>query len=151
MNRALQRKIFAGCRELGLSKEARHDLQLAETGKASLSDMTETELKLVLERLKKDGFNPVSKPRKGPAKASRGDLRFVHVLWRLLGEKGVLKDPSRAGLNAFVRSQFGESWKSVPADIDMLRNGGKINQVIQALKAWGEREGVELDRDRLKR
>lgn len=148
MSRALQRSIFAGCRALGLDDQARRDLQLAETGKASMRDMDETDLQKILKRLKRDGFEAGLKaPRKGKL-ASRGDLRFVHVLWRLLGEAGVLRDPSRAGLNAFVRASFGKSWGSVPADIDMLRDAQKIDAVIQALKQWAAREGVVLNTGR---
>lgn len=146
--RSLQRMIFAACRELGLDDEARHDLQLAVTGKASLSDMTEVELKAVVDRLKRDGFNADFKGRKGRPKAERGDLRFIHVLWRLLGEAGALGDPSRAGLNAFVRKSFGDHWGTVPADIDMLRDAHRIDQVIQALKAWAARKGVQIDTGR---
>lgn len=142
--RSLQRMIFAACRELGLDDEARHDLQLAATGNASLSDMTEAELKLVVDRLKQNGFKPDFKGGQKRGAAPRGDLRFAHVLWRLLGEAGALRDPSRAGLNAFVRQSFGRNWGSVPADFDMLRDAGQIDQVIQALKAWAAREGIVL-------
>lgn len=151
MNRALQKLIFAGCRDLGLDADARHDLQLAATGKTSLSDMTDAEMKLVIERLKKAGFKVGSNVKQKRPAASRGDLRFVHVLWRLLGEAGALSDPSRAGLNAFVRSSFGEAWGSVPADIDMLRDAARIDQVVQALKSWARRKGVGLDHGRMQR
>jgi phage gp16-like protein len=56
MNRQLQRTIFAACRELGLDSDARHDLQLRVTGKDSLSDMTDDEMKAVLDDLKSRGF-----------------------------------------------------------------------------------------------
>lgn len=151
MTRRLQQLIHVGCRELGLGPEARHDLQLAETGKASLRDMTEPELTKVLDRLKKDGFKPASTDRKARPKAPRADLRLIHVLWGKLGEAGKLDRPGRAGLNAFVRSRFGNAWGSVPADIDMLRDWAQIDAVIQALLKWCDREGVELDRERLGR
>lgn len=145
MTRALQRKIFVGCRELGLDQAARRGLQLAVTGKASLSDMDETELKAVIKRLENDGFKPSSKGRKKPAKAPRPDLRLIHVLWRKLGEADALKDPSRAGLNAFIRTRFTSVWGSVPADIDMMRDAGQIDQVVQALKSWGQRVDIDFD------
>jgi len=56
MSRALQQKIHVGCRQLGLDADARRDLQLVVTGKASMSDMSDTELKSVLKRLEKEGF-----------------------------------------------------------------------------------------------
>lgn len=148
MTRSLHRLIFAGCKSLGLDTDARHDLQLAVTGKASLSDMTEAELKAVVERLKRDGFNADFNGRKKRPRAERGDLRFIHVLWKLLGEAGALSDPSRAGLNAFIRKSFGDHWGTIPADIDMLRDAHRIDQVIQALKSWAARKGVKLDTGR---
>lgn len=146
MTRALQKMIHVGCRELGLDRDARHDLQLAVCGKASMSDMTEAELKSVLDRLKKSGFKVSSKGRR-PA-APRADLRLVHVLWKKLGDAGALDRPGRSGLNAFIRTRFGDAWASVPADVDMLRDPEQIEAVIAALRAWGKRAKIQFDWDR---
>lgn len=142
MKRDLQKKIHVGCRALGLDRYARRALQLAETGKASMADMNTAELNLVLNRLKDDGFKVQAKGKTRPL-ASRPDLRLVHVLWKKLGEAGVLEDPSRKGLNRFIRARFQKVWGHVPLDVDALRNHEEIDQVIQALKAWGQR--VEID------
>ena len=152
--RNLQRMIHVGCKQLGLDETTRHDLQLVATGKASMSDMTEIELKTMVAALKERGFRPVgetcSRGRKGPVKggfkpaAPRADLRFVHVLWRKLGEAGALKRPGRDGLNAFIRSRFVGKWQSVPIDVDALRDAGQIDDVVQALKAWCRRAGVKI-------
>lgn len=145
MTRSLQRKIHVACRELGLDNDARRDLQLVATGKASMRDMDETDLQRVIDRLKASGFEEKKPgPRKHKA-APRADLRLIHVLWRKLGEAGVLDRPGRAGLNAFVRSQFGETWSSVPADVDMLRDWKQIDAVINALVSWGKRAKIEFD------
>ena len=144
MSRALQRKIHVGCRELGLDNDARRDLQLAATGKASMTDMSETELKAVLKRLHDGGFKASSGGKKH-AKATRADLRLVHVLWRKLGEAGQLRDPSRRGLNKFIRERFGKAWSNVPADVDMMRDHMEIDQVIQALKSWGQRVDIDFE------
>lgn len=144
--RPLQRMIHAGCRKLGLDDDTRRDLQLVATGKASLADMTEAELLLVVEALKQRGFTTGFKGAvKGRrAAAPRADLRFVHVLWSQLRTAGALKRPDRAGLNAFVRSRFENKWQSVPIDIDALRDAGQINDVIRALKDMCRRHGVAL-------
>ena len=146
--RALQKKIHIACRDLGLDVDARHDIQLVACGKASMSDMNTAELQLVLDHLVdrgwKGGFKPGSNGRYKAA--PRADLRLTHVLWRKLGDADKLHDPSRAGLNAFVRSRFEDSWKSVPIDIDTLRDAGQISQLINALKDWCRREGVALDK-----
>lgn len=143
---ALQRMIFVGCKQLGLDDDARHDLQLQATGKASLSEMTEDEKKRVLDRLKLAGFNPKVQRKAAKAKrAPRADLRLIHVLWAKLGETGALRDPSRKGLNAFIRARFEKAWQTVPADVDMLREWHQVDDVIQALKAWAHREGADFD------
>ena len=146
--RALQRQIHVACRQLGLDSDTRHDLQLQATGKASMKDMTLGELLSVVAALEqrgfKPGFKPGSKGRRAPA--PRPDLRYVHKLWSLLGKSGALREPGRAGLNAFIRSRFGASWGSVPADVDMLREWAQIADLIDALKAMCRRAGIEVDR-----
>tara|TARA_R110002094_G_scaffold160396_10_gene145820 strand:- start:5206 stop:5643 length:438 start_codon:yes stop_codon:yes gene_type:complete len=144
MTRALQNMIHVGCRELRIDSDARRALQLEVCGKTSMSDMTEADLKKVIKRLKKDGFNAQPGANKRAA-SPRADLRYVHVLWGLLGKAGKLKKPGRDGLNAFVRSRFEHKWQSVPLDIDNLRNGGQINDVTRALKDWCEREHIKTE------
>ncbi|TRD18375.1 gp16 family protein [Palleronia caenipelagi] len=146
--RSLQRQIHVACRELGLDSDARHDLQLVACGKASMRDMDEADLQAVVRHLKARGWDGGSAPRnKGRYKpAPRADLRLVHKLWTLLGQAGALRDPSRAGLNAFIRSRYEGVWQSVPIDVDALRDAGQISQVINALKDWCARAGVELTR-----
>ena len=146
MTRALQKLIHVGCRELGLDRDARHDLQLEVCGKTSMSDMTEADLKAVIKRLEQSGFKPASKGASKRPAAPRSDLRYIHVLWRLLGDAGALKKPGRAGLNTFIRSSFEGKWQSVPMDIDMLRDAGQINDVTRALKDWCAREGIPTER-----
>lgn len=143
MNAALIRKVHVGCRQLGIDEDTRRDLQRQVTGKESLSVMTEAELKGVLKALENRGFKPVAKGRH--ASAPRADLRYVHKLWSLLGTAGALREPGRAGLNAFIRARFGKTWCSVPADVDMLREWAQIADVIDALKAMCRRHGVELE------
>ena len=149
MTRALQRLVHVACRELHIDAEARHDLQLAVTGKASMLDMSEADLTKLMDRLKAVGFKVSLKPRSAkavaPSPAPRADLRLIHVLWSKLGQKGVLDRPDRAGLNAFIRSRFEAAWSSVPADVDMLRDHKQIDAVVQALKDWGRRAGIDFD------
>ena len=151
MTRSLQRLIHVGCRELHLTQEDRRDLQLAVCGKASMSEMSESDLTKVLNRLKSDGFKPDFKGRKKHPLAPRADLRVIHVLWGKLADAGALRKPGRAGLNTFIRSRFGKVWDAVPADVDMLRDWKQIDQVIQALKCWGERTDIDFDWDQHRR
>lgn len=142
---SLQRMIHVGCKELGIDSDTRHDLQLAITGKSSMSEMTDDQLLCVVEGLKAKGFNGGFKGKKSPhAPAPRADLRFIHVMWKLLSEAGAVQKPGRAGLNAFIRSAFEGKWQSLPIDIDALREAGQINDVVQALKAMCRRAKVKL-------
>lgn len=141
--RALQKLIFAACRQLGLDDEARRDMQVSVTGKASLREMTGAELRLVADRLKSSGAGAAKSGTFEHKPAPRADLRLVHALWGKLGRAGKLDRPGRAGLNAFIRARFGAAWGSVPADIDMLRDHGQIDAVVQALLTWCRREGLE--------
>lgn len=150
----LKRMIHAGCRELGLDSDTRHDLQLVATGKASMADMTEAELHKVVAALKQRGFKPYGNTyytsrktggkARGHAQAPRADLRYVHVLWRQLGEAGALKRPGRDGLNSFIRLRFEGKWQSVPIDVDALREASQINDVTRALKDMCRRAGVVI-------
>ncbi|MEM6727011.1 MAG: regulatory protein GemA [Pseudomonadota bacterium] len=143
---ALHRKLFAGFKELGLDEDTRRDLIEQATGVRSLSGMSDANKTKVLKALEARGFK-ASKAQRFK-RAARGDTRYIHVLWRILGEAGVLKRPDRAGLNAFVRARFGEAWGSVPMDIDQLVDAQKITAVIKALEAMCKREGVSYAPDR---
>lgn len=147
--RTLQRMIHVGCKQLGLDSDARRDLQLITTGRASMSDMSDADLRKMVDALKargfKAGFKGASSGRKSRPAAPRADLRYIHVLWGLLGKAGVLKRPGREGLNAFIRSRFEGKWQSVPIDIDALHDAGQINDVIRALRDMCARNGVEAE------
>lgn len=138
--------IHVACRDLGMDNDTRRDLQLLVTGKESLSAMTSAEQLAVLEALKAKGFKPsagkASRTHRRPA--TRGDIRFCHVLWGKLVKAGAVELPGAAGLNAFIRARFEKAWGAVPFDIDGLRDWKQIATVIEALKAMCLRAGIDL-------
>lgn len=142
--RTLQKTIHVACRDLGLDADTRRDLQLSVVGKASMADMTEAELARVVEALKVRGFRPASSARGRRPASERADVRYLHVLWRLLAEAGAVRTRGREGLNAFVRARFGASWGASLIDIDALRDAGQIRDVTEALKSMCRRSGVKL-------
>jgi phage gp16-like protein len=142
---SLRKMIHVGCKQLGLDNDTRRDLQLLATGKASMSDMTELELGKVIKALKSKGFKTIQGSKAKRPAAKRGDVRFAHVLWRRLSEHGAAHTAGPAGLNAFIRARFEQKWGAVPIDIDTMTDWAQIADVIDALKAWCKREGVELD------
>lgn len=145
--------IHVGCRELGIDGETRRAMQLQLVGKESLTAMTEAERKQVLTALKERGFKPFGNAKTGGPKfggrgrpaAKRPDVRFAHVLWRLLVEAGEAKVAGSKGLNAFIRARFAKTWGFVPLDIDVMQEAAEIRDVVEALKDWCARKGVELD------
>ena len=139
----LRKVIHAGCRELGIDQDTRRDLQLVACNKESMSDMDEADLGKVVEALKARGFKPTQGGKRPSAK--RADVRFCHVMWRLLHEAGQAKVGGAKGLNAFIRARFEKTWGHVPIDIDAMTDWRAINDVVQALKDWCFRAGVELD------
>lgn len=139
---ALRRTIHVGCKQLGLDQDARRDLQLLVTKKASMSNMTEADMKKFVSALKQRGFKVTSGRRKP---AGRADIRYCHVLWGLLFGAGHARIGGAKGLNAFVRSRFEKTWGHVPIDIDAMTEAGEINQVVEALKAWCTREGIPTE------
>jgi hypothetical protein len=142
--RALQKLIHAGCRELGIDGETRRDLQLLVTGKASMTEMTEANLESMVQALRARGFRP--SPGAAPRRkaAERGDVRFAHVLWGKLVRAGAVDRAGAAGLNAFIRARFEKSWGAAPIDIDAMRDWRQIATVIEALKAMCARAGIRL-------
>ena len=146
MSNTVLKTIHVAVRDLGLDDETRRDLQLRVTGKASLREMTDAERLAVLDELKAYGFKPAPKPgaRGHRRPATRGDVRFIHVLWGKLAKAGAIDAPGSAGLNAFIRSRFEKAWGAVPIDVDSMRDWKQIATVIEALKAMCHRAGIEL-------
>ena len=147
------RAAHAAVRAAGFDEEARHAFQMRVTGKASMRDMSVAELRHLRDELNRitgfgqdgRGMGGRGKGRRGKPTAGRkadyhpraplGGLRYIHALWGELGQRGVLKRPDRAGLNAFIRSRFEGHWSFVPIDVDALDDRNHITDVIQALKA----------------
>lgn len=142
---ALIKKVHVGCHSLGIDGETRRDLQLQVTGKASILDMTEADLTLVIGALKERGFTPSGGAAPRRKAAARRDVRFCHVLWAKLYKAGAVQMAGAAGLNAFVRSQYANAWRAAPIDIDTLTDHRKIATVIEALKAMCRRADIDLE------
>jgi phage gp16-like protein len=144
MTAALIRLVHVGARELGLDDDTRRDLQLVTTGKASLKDMTHGELTRVVEALKARGFTVSAKGKARRPPAARADVRFAHVLWRLLHDAGHAKVGGPKGLNAFIQARFSKKWGAAPLDIDVMQEWSQIRDVIDALTDWCRRTGIDV-------
>lgn len=123
----LMMAVRAACRRLGLDDDARRDVQRGLVGKPSMADMSLAELGQLLDRLNKDW--------KGP-QGHRAHVGKIRALWWTLYWLGAIDDPRDAPIDSFVRRQTG---------ISALRflDHRHAPSVIEALKSWAQREGVE--------
>jgi hypothetical protein len=139
--------IHVAAKALGLDEDTRRDLQLRVTGKASLRDMSAAEQTKVLDALKQQGFKPVLKGSfRKPA--SRGDVRFAHVLFGKLYQAGKVNVGGAEGLNLFIRARFSQAWGAAPIDIDRMTDPDQIAAVIEALKAMCRRSQIDISQPR---
>lgn len=133
----LRRAIFAACRKRGLDDAARHSLQLRVTGKASMTQMTDGELRNVLTALNGSGPPKLAGSRPAPAaKALTGgphDKKLM-ALWLSGWHLGVVRDPGAEALASWMKRQTG---------LDSLRWAKPKDTAacIEALKDWLARDG----------
>ncbi|AUZ66646.1 regulatory protein GemA [Citrobacter amalonaticus] len=126
--------IHVARRSLGLDDETyRSMLASVVPGKHSCRDMNDTQLKKVLETMKKRGFNPVSKAK---PKVSGGIAGKIRAIWSVMYRQGFVTRNDDAALDAYVRR------------ITRLRNGGEgvaklvwlreehALVVLETLKKW---------------
>lgn len=122
----LIKRVHASARGRGLDEATRRAVYERETGKSTLTVMTEAEIDKVVTALNKG----VSKTRR---KASEKPyVRLIFALWRSIGDQGGLRDRSTAALKAFVEKQSGVS------DPDWLTYA-QADPIIRALKAMETR------------
>lgn len=132
---------------LGLSKEDACVLKLAVVGVASAADMTEQQRKRYLAHLQKlqaasaqplrPGFsNP--RPTLYRTVDDPDDARWhkVRALWAALADAGVVRNSTDDALMSYVQRQTKVThWRFL--------NGYQVNNVIESLKAWIKRAGVQ--------
>lgn len=130
--------IHIGKKELGWDKSTYRDTLEAWTGKRSSAKMTESERHRVIENMKKLGFEP--KPSAERVQVSPDDdpqVQKIKRIWLELYDAGVVRDPSLASLNAWVRRQTRNEHVAF-LDVE------DVNTIIESLKQWAGRTGVKL-------
>ena len=142
----LRRAIFASCRQRGIDTALRHEIQLGATGKESLTQMTDDDLRKVL-----DAVNGRARPRRssggkaaetgrhpaGPNTRSLPDgphTSKLRALWISAWWLGVVDDASDEALGAWIRRQTG-------LDAARWATPAQTAACIEALKGWMERDG----------
>lgn len=120
----LIKAIHAGKRALGLDDDTYREMLVDVTGLDSCRKMTARDLKKVLFRLRQAGF---VQTQKDPSPQEKK----IRALWITLAKAGVVKDQSRKAMYAYVRR--------------MTQRTKNLTPVIESLKAWCQREGVEYE------
>lgn len=131
--------------QLGLDEGDYRSMLSRVTGKASLRLMSGGEKTKVVDELKRLGFKVAAKSNQKRKAAARADVRYCHVIWRLLVDGGAMNVKGAKGLNAFIRARFERTWGCVPIDIDTMTDAREISQVIEALKKIAARHGIATE------
>ena len=134
-------KIHVAKRDLGLDDDTYRDLLERETGKRSAKGLSQAELDKVLAALTRAGFKPSSN---GAGSARRRPLsgpyaKKAQALWIALWNLGAVEDKRDSALLVFICRQTGIERTEWVLDAKHGR------AVIEALKAWCEREGVDWE------
>ena len=141
----LRRAIFGECRRRGIDQETRHALQVRVTGKSSLTQMDEAEMRRVLRELQ-GGQQRRPGPRGGPRRDGAGESKprevlptgphrsKLRALWICAYELGVVRDRTDAALASWLCRQTG-------LDAAVWATPAQTAQCIEALKDWLARDG----------
>lgn len=141
------RLIHAGLKSLGWADDGaeyqgllqRHGAQVVD-GRYSKSTLTIGGLMAVVDDMKRNGFKPI---RSKPSPESSTDWRAARIakitaLWCTLADAGVVRErgePAMVKWCARLTKKARLKW-ATSAD---------LNQCIEGLKDWAQREGVKLD------
>lgn len=139
--RTLIQLIHVARRELGMDEDSYRQFLAnipALEGATSVASLTVPKLDKVLECLKAKGFKVVPKAKKQAIPlADDAQSRKIRSLWLSLRDAGVVRDGSETALAKYVANCTGVQalqWLS----------GAQASQVIERLKQWAKRAGVEV-------
>lgn len=129
----LVKLIHVGRRELQWDEDTyRAALRAVVPGKDSTKGMTVVQLEVVLEHLKKKGFQPKAKPRTRKL-ADDAQSSKIRALWLDMHAAGIVKRAEESALAAYVKRLTG---------VDALQwlSTDQASTVIETLKKWQARE-----------
>lgn len=127
--RALLAAIHCAKKELRLDDPTyRALLERLANGKASASELTDHELGRVVDHMRRLGWTSKSR-----TKASRDPhVRKLWAVWNELCASGVIRNPTREALRAWVKRMTG-------VDDPEWLDPAQVNRMIEAMKKWAER------------
>lgn len=124
--------IHVANKQLGLDEDTARDLYERITGKRSLREMSDRELRLIITEHRQQGFKPAEKGLQGPF------AKKLQALWIAAWNLGIVRDRTDAAMLSFVKRQTGIDHTRFLLDAE------DSAKAIDALKAWMTREaGVD--------
>lgn len=137
--RAALAKIHIAKKELGFTDDEYRSVLQLRYGKDSAAKISQYQANDLVRHFQTLGWTPKrGKNKKSSPRYADPQMRKVVAVWITLHKKGVVKNRSHRALLGYVKRITG---------VDDLKwcSGPQINTVIESLKAWGLRKGVELD------
>lgn len=126
-------KVHLAIKQTGMTDDDYRGVLMDRFGVESSADLTTGQLHTLLDIFRAHGFKDTpgtrAKVKTKTELVSDDQSKMIRGLWLELRDAGVLRDPSEAGLMAFVRRQ---------THVERLEwlSTAKASQVIEALKAW---------------
>lgn len=136
--------IHVGRRELRLSEDEYRAMLFGVTGQTSAAVLDGAQRQRVLGRMREMGFAVRPKPAAEPVSLAReAQLRKLRAMWYALADVKAVERPADAeACNLAI-----EAWavKRLPA-LTKLRfaRGDDMAELIEQLKAWGDRVGAAV-------
>ncbi|HHL33124.1 MAG TPA: regulatory protein GemA [Desulfobulbaceae bacterium] len=135
-------KIHIAKKELGLTDEEYRGILSARFGKTTAAKLTPGQSFQLINYFKAQGWKPKYQQKLPGVYSRPNDAQEgkIIALWIELHKAGVIRDRSDRALQSFVR-------RMTKKKKDHLRwcTTFEKHTIIEALKDWGEREGVNVD------
>ncbi|MDR3631332.1 MAG: regulatory protein GemA [Desulfocapsaceae bacterium] len=138
-SRAALAKIHIAKKELGLSEDAYLDILSMHFQVASAAKLTDRQATVLINSFKAKGWKErLSQKKVASPKYENAQMRKVVAIWINLRKAGVVHDSSDKALQAYVKRMSG-------VDNLLWCNNLQLDTIIESLKRWAYRKGVELD------
>lgn len=135
-------KIHIAKKELGLTEEVYRDILQQQFRRESAAQLTPGQAGKLIAHFRRMGWKPkIQRQLPGSTVPADGQSRKILALWITLYKKGIVRDGSDKALMNFVRRVTATSVSRGKDHLKWCTNDEK-NNIIEALKGWGTREGV---------
>lgn len=137
-------KIHIAKKELGLTDEVYRDILRAQFRRDSSAKLTPGQAFALLAHFKKLGWKQRSQSKlPGMEIPPDGQSKKIQALWITLHQAGKVRDGSDQALMAFVKRMTKTATHPGKDHLRFCDNGDKW-KIIEALKDWAKREGVDV-------